>query len=112
MLLGRKRDQAALLWFEQVLEIDGMIPWLSKGKPTSGLLREDVEIRMVTRGNELFRRSDRFFGGHLNLGLMNPFQGFSFVFLVEGGEMLSMILEHETGARTPVKLYRALFPVY
>ena len=43
---------------------------------------------------------------------MNPFQGLSLIFLVEGGKTLSLVLEHETGVGTPVELYCALLPVY
>ena len=102
----------SLLWFERVLEINGMTPWLSKGKPASGFFREDVKVGVVTGGNELLGRADGFLGQSLNLCLVNPFQGLPLIFLVEGGKMLSSVLEHETGTGAPVELNRTLFPVY
>ena len=101
-----------LLWFERVLEINGVVPWLSKGKSTSGFLREDVEVGVVTGRDEFLRCANWFLGWCLNLRLMNPFQGLSLVFLVKGGKMSSSVLKHETGTGTPVELYCALFPVY
>ena len=43
---------------------------------------------------------------------MNPLQGLSLIFLVEGGKTSSSVLEHETGTGAPVELYHALLPVY
>ena len=67
---------------------------------------------MVTGGNELFQHADWFFGWSLNLSLVNPFQGLSLIFLVEGGKTSSSVLEHKTGTGASVELYQALFPVY
>ena len=89
-----------------------MIPRLLKGKPASGLFREDVEIGVIARGNKLFRSVSGLLGWCLNLHLMDPFQGSSLVFFIKGGETLSLFLKHMTGARTPVELYHALLPVY
>ena len=66
---------------------------------------------MIAGGNELFGHANRFLGRCLNLGLVNPFQGFPFIFLVEGGKTLGAVLEHKTGAGTLMELYCALLPI-
>ena len=67
---------------------------------------------MITGGNQFFGSANQFLGWCLNLRLVNPFQGLSLIFLVEGGKMLSLVLEHQTGMGAVVELYQALYPVY
>ena len=75
-----------------------MVPWLSEGKPTSGLFRKDVEIGMIAWGYEFLRSAHRFLGGCLNLSLVNVFQGIVLSLLVEGCETFHLVLEHVTRA--------------
>ena len=89
-----------------------MVPWLSKRKPASGFLQEDIEVGVIAWGNKLLGGASWFLGQCLNLHLVNPLQGSSLGFFVKGSEASSSILEHMTGTGAPVELYCALLPVY
>ena len=91
--------------------------WLSmvqlvREKGENGMGGSSTVTGMIAGRNELLGSANWLLDRCLNLCLVDPFQSFLFIFLIEGGETLGTILEHETGAGTPKELYRALLPIY
>ena len=90
-----------------------MVPWLLEREPASSFLGEDVEIGVITWGNEFLGSAHRFLGNRsLNLGLMDELQAFMLSLLVEGCESFHSVLEHVTGTGAMGELHGSHLPVY
>ena len=112
MFFHRKGNQSPLLGFERVLEIDSVVPWLSKWELAGGFFQEDVEIGMVALGNKFLRGANGFLDRWgLNLSLMDVLQSFSF-FIVEGGKSFCPIVEHKARSWAAGELNHACLPIY